>query len=194
VPHCDQFLHEGLRQRTVDREVEGALGHRVALKLIGDLREDGAAEWQVAQVILERGKAGDGLTAHAEGGHAVRDHPLGVWDDLKNGPAQCLKRAALRLIDAPAGTRQPPLRTPPRSLGNDGLLIANTGLPGLRSLPARSSHPCWATHALRAVDRSSGKYDPPYRRLEMTAVAITIESATTAPSAPSQLNPTVLRT
>ncbi len=35
---------------------------------------------------------------------------------------------------------------------------------------------------------------PLYFLLEMTAVAITSESATSAPSAPSQLTPTVLRT
>jgi hypothetical protein len=33
-----------------------------------------------------------------------------------------------------------------------------------------------------------------YRRLEMTAVAITSERATSAPTAASQLKPTVLRT
>jgi GAF domain-containing protein len=36
----NEFLHDRLRQRAVDREVEGALGHRVALKLVGKARED----------------------------------------------------------------------------------------------------------------------------------------------------------
>jgi hypothetical protein len=61
--HCDEFLYEHLRQGVVSREMQGALGHCVALKLFGKLREDRAAERQVAQVILERGKAGDGLRA-----------------------------------------------------------------------------------------------------------------------------------
>ena len=34
----------------------------------------------------------------------------------------------------------------------------------------------------------------PYFRLAMAPIAMTIESATSAPSAPSQLTPTVLRT
>ena len=52
-------------------------------------------------MIPERGKAGDRLTAYPERRDAVRDHLIGVWDDLKNGAAQCLKRAALRLVDTP---------------------------------------------------------------------------------------------
>jgi hypothetical protein len=99
--HRDQFRHDRFRQWTVDREVEGTLGHRVALKLIAQLREDRTAERQVTQVIPKRGKASDRLTAHAEGGNTVRDHLFGVWDDLKNGAAQRLKRAALRLLDTP---------------------------------------------------------------------------------------------
>ena len=98
--HRDQPLYERLRQGTVDGKVEGALGHRVALELVGKLREDRAAERQVTQVISERDKAGDRLTSYAEGGNAVGDHLFGVWDDLENGPSQCLKRAALRLIDS----------------------------------------------------------------------------------------------
>src|SRR5205823_6491813 len=38
---------------------------------------------------------------HAEGGNTVRDHLLSVRNDLKDGAAQCLKRAALRLIETP---------------------------------------------------------------------------------------------
>ena len=72
-----------------------------ALELIGELPEDRAAEWQVAQVILERGKAGDGLAAGAEGGNPVRDDLLSVRDDLEDRAAKCLRRAPLRLIDTP---------------------------------------------------------------------------------------------
>ena len=100
-PERDQFFDERLRQRTVDWEVEGALGHRVALNLIGKLRQDGAAEREVTQMVRERGKAGNCLTFYTERWDAVRDHLFGVWDDLENSSAQCLKRAALRLIDCP---------------------------------------------------------------------------------------------
>src|SRR5213082_2763060 len=85
----------------VDREVQRTLGHREVLELIGELPQDRAAEWQVAQVIFERGKASDDLAAHAEGGNTVRDHLLSVRNDLKDGAAQCLKRAAPRLIETP---------------------------------------------------------------------------------------------
>ena len=85
----------------VDREVQRTLGHREALELIGELPQDRAAEWQVAQVILERGKASDCLAAHAEGGNTVRDHLFSVRDDLEDGAAKCLKRVALRLIETP---------------------------------------------------------------------------------------------
>ena len=37
--HCDEFLHERLRQGAVDWEVQRALGDCVAVKLIGKLRE-----------------------------------------------------------------------------------------------------------------------------------------------------------
>jgi hypothetical protein len=50
-------------------------------------------------VILERGKPGDRLTRHTEGGNPVGDHLFGVRNDLENGAAQRLKRAALRLLD-----------------------------------------------------------------------------------------------
>jgi hypothetical protein len=39
-PYRNQLLHESLWQRTVDEEVECALGHRVALELVGELRQD----------------------------------------------------------------------------------------------------------------------------------------------------------
>jgi len=99
--HSDQLPHNRLWQRSVQGEVEGTLGHRVTVKLICKLPEDRTTERQVAQMILERGEARDCLASYAEGGNPVRDHLLGVRDDLKNGAAQCLKRAALRLIDSP---------------------------------------------------------------------------------------------
>src|SRR5437868_7729847 len=70
----DELLHERLRQRTVDRKVQRALRHRVALKVVGKLPEDRPAERHVAQVILERGNPRDGLATHAERGNAVGDH------------------------------------------------------------------------------------------------------------------------
>ena len=62
------FFTSAFGKGAVDPEVQGALGHRVALELVGKLREDRAAERQVAQVILERGKTGDRLTADPEPG------------------------------------------------------------------------------------------------------------------------------
>jgi hypothetical protein len=79
--------------------VQGALGHRVAVELIRKLREDRAAERQVAQVILERGKASDRLTAYPESRNAVGDHLFRVRDDLEDRAPQRLKRAAARLLD-----------------------------------------------------------------------------------------------
>jgi hypothetical protein len=75
------------------REVQRALGHRVAVKLIGELSEDRTAEGQVAQVILERGEAGDSLTAYPEGGNAVGDHLFGVGNDLEDREPQRLECA-----------------------------------------------------------------------------------------------------
>ena len=57
-PHRDQVLDEALWSRTVDGEVEeSALGHRVAGELICELVENGPAEREIAQVILERREA-----------------------------------------------------------------------------------------------------------------------------------------
>ena len=66
--HRDQLLDHDLRQGLVDGKVQGALGHRVALELIGERPEYRAAERQVAEVILEGRKAGDDLALDAEGG------------------------------------------------------------------------------------------------------------------------------
>lgn len=79
--------------------MQRALGPGVALQLVVELCEDGAAERQVAQVILERREPGDGRTAYAKGENAVGDHLFGVWHHLENAAAQCLERAALRLLN-----------------------------------------------------------------------------------------------
>src|SRR5205807_6149697 len=97
--HRNQLLHQRLRQWAVDREVQRALGHRVSAKLISKLFEDRPAERQVAQVVLERRESRDNLAVHAEGGNAVRDPLLSLWDDLENQAAQRLKGYALRLVD-----------------------------------------------------------------------------------------------
>jgi hypothetical protein len=75
------------------------LGHGVAVELIGELSEDRAAEGQVTQVIFERGKAGNSLSADTEGGHAIGDHLLCLRNDLEDRPAQCLQGAALGLLE-----------------------------------------------------------------------------------------------
>src|SRR5579859_6089194 len=66
---CDELLHERVAQGAVNREVQRALGHRIAVKLAGELRENRAAELQVAQMILKRGEAGAGLAADAKRGN-----------------------------------------------------------------------------------------------------------------------------
>ena len=51
-------------------------------------------------MTLKRGEAGHRLTAHPEGGNAIRDHLLGVGNDLENRAAKRLKGGALGLADA----------------------------------------------------------------------------------------------
>src|SRR5437763_16983229 len=82
-------------------EVQGALGHRVALELVAKLPKNRAAERQVAQVILERGEARDGLAVQAEGRDAIGDQLFRLRDDLEDRPTQRLKRAALGLLESP---------------------------------------------------------------------------------------------
>ncbi len=84
-----------------DGEVQGTLGHRVALKLIGELRQDRATERQVAEVSLERREARHRAATKSERWNAIRDHLFGLREDLENRPAQRLKRAALGLLDGP---------------------------------------------------------------------------------------------
>ena len=112
--HRDEFLHEHFRQGLIDWEVQRALGHRVAVKLTGQLPQNRAAEWQIAQMAPKSGKAGNGLTAHPKCGNAIRDHLLCFGNDLEDRAAKRLKRAAFRLLDAaqifinvPGGHRRP---------------------------------------------------------------------------------------
>src|SRR6266571_2183712 len=81
--------------------MQRTLRHRVALKLVSEVRENRTAERQVTQVISKCRESCERLTAHAEGRNAVRDRLLGVGDYLENRAAQRLKRVALRLLDAP---------------------------------------------------------------------------------------------
>ena len=99
--HRDELLYERRRQGTVDREMQGAFGHGVVAKPSGKLLKDRAAERQIAQVVIERGKPGDGVTVNAESGDPVGYHLLCVGDDLEDGASQRLKRAALWLLVAP---------------------------------------------------------------------------------------------
>src|SRR3954451_20398055 len=96
----DQLLDEELRQRPVDGEMQRALGDRISSEFVRERRKDGSAEWQIAEVILESRKAGDGAAADAKCRHTVGNHLFGVWDDVEDGAPQHLKRAALRLLDA----------------------------------------------------------------------------------------------
>src|SRR5207253_9637134 len=73
----------------------------VAPEFLRQSRKNGAAERQVAQVVLEGGEAGDRLPIHPEGGNAIRDHLLGLGDDSKDGAAERLERAPFRLLDTP---------------------------------------------------------------------------------------------
>ncbi len=119
--HLDQFLDERLRQGAIDGEVQGALGHRVAVELVSKPREDRAAERQVAQVILERGKAGDRLTAYA--GKRERNKRSLL---RREGRSQGSCGAASEACCGPAprhlaGTRRPRRRTsPPLQLSGRG--------------------------------------------------------------------------
>ena len=87
----------------MDGEVQGTLGHRVALKLIGELRQDRAAERQVAEVSLERREARDRAATKSERWNAIRDHLFGLRKDLcrESSRAAFAKRVALGLLDGP---------------------------------------------------------------------------------------------
>jgi L-lysine 2,3-aminomutase len=98
-PHRDQLLDERLWQRAIGRKVQRALRHRVSAKFVSKLSEDRPAERQVAQVVPKRGEARNHLAMHAEGGNAVRDALVSLWDDLENRAAQRLKGSALRLVE-----------------------------------------------------------------------------------------------
>ena len=50
-------------------------------------------------MILEGRLAGNDPALDPEGGNLVRDHLLGVRDDLEDRAPQRLERAALRLLD-----------------------------------------------------------------------------------------------
>ena len=102
--HGDQLLDERLRKWLVDREVKGALRHRVTLELIGQLRQDRAAERQITQVVPKCGKACNGPTSHPEGRYTVGDDLFGLGHDLEDRAAKRLKRSALRLLE-PAQVR-----------------------------------------------------------------------------------------
>ena len=61
-------------------------------------REHGAAVRQVAQMVLESSEAGHRLTRDPEGGHAVRNALLRVWQHLQDRHPQHLQSAPLRLV------------------------------------------------------------------------------------------------
>jgi hypothetical protein len=50
-------------------------------------------------VVFEGREAGNDPALDAEGGNLVRDHLLGVGDDLEDRAPQRLERAALGLLD-----------------------------------------------------------------------------------------------
>ena len=125
--HSDQLLDKCLRQRLVDREVEGALCHRVPLKLVGKVRQDRTAERQVTQVIPKCGKACDGLTADAERRYTIGDELFRLGHDLEDRAAERLKRSALWLLEVLAGTRQRRRLPLWRILGRLRVTFPNTG-------------------------------------------------------------------
>ena len=63
----------------IDWKMERALGHPVARQLVGQLRENSAAERQVAQVSSKCSEPSDGPTAHAEGRNTIGDLPAAVF-------------------------------------------------------------------------------------------------------------------
>lgn len=97
-PEGDQFLEGRFWQGLVGGEVQRALCRRVALKLIGNLDEDRAAEGQVAEVIPKGRKPGDDLSVQPKRGDAVRDRLFGFRDDFENRAAERLERGSLRLF------------------------------------------------------------------------------------------------
>lgn len=99
-PHGDQLLDQGDRQGLADVEAQCARRGCVALELVPELGEDGAAVRQVAEVGLERGEAGDRLSAHLEGREAIGHPLLGLGEDVKYRLAQLGERFALGLIQA----------------------------------------------------------------------------------------------
>ena len=98
-PLGDELPDECLWKRLVDREVKGALRHRVALELIGELRQGRAAERQITQVVPKCGKACDGPTFHTEGRYTVGDDLFSLGHDLEDRAAKSLKRSALWLLE-----------------------------------------------------------------------------------------------
>jgi hypothetical protein len=69
-------------------------------ELAGQFGENRAAVGQVAQVVLEGGKARDRLALDLETGHAVGDALLGVGDHSQDVAAEPAERRALRFIQA----------------------------------------------------------------------------------------------
>ena len=98
-PYRDQSFDERLGQWPIDRKMQRALGPRVARQLVGQLRENRAAERQVAQVASKRSEPGNRLTAYTEGRNTIGDDLLSIRNDLQNRAAKRLERGALGLLD-----------------------------------------------------------------------------------------------
>src|SRR5580692_1417060 len=97
-PNLDEPLNQRGGQGAVNVEAQCALRARVARELVRKLGEDGTAVRKVAQMILERGEPGDGLSPDLEGGEAVGHALLGVGEDVEDPLPQQGQRAALRLL------------------------------------------------------------------------------------------------
>ena len=96
----DEFLHERPGERSIDGEVQRALGAPICCQVIPDLGEHRSAMRQVAQMVLEGGEAGDNLAVQAECRRPVGEALLGVGDNLQDCLSQRLERAALRLVQS----------------------------------------------------------------------------------------------
>jgi hypothetical protein len=97
-PNVDQLLDEMSGQGLVDVEAKRSGRGRITRQLRAELREDGAAVWQVAEMVLECGEPGDRLAPNFEGWGAV-GHPLvGAREDVHDRLTQAGERAALWLV------------------------------------------------------------------------------------------------
>jgi len=98
-PDGYQFLHQRLRKRLVDREMQRTLCARVARKFVVQVVEHRSAVRQIREVVLEGREPRDHLAVQPERRHAIGDDFVGIREYLADRLPQFLQRCALRLVD-----------------------------------------------------------------------------------------------